>query len=345
MVLAGLLLQGASEASAGYQEGLNAFSVGDYDTAMQEWRAVVDGPQDAVVPTIYAETHFAIATLYWRGLGVKQDYDAAREWLTKAAELGHANAQAKLGFMYTDGLGVRQDYAQALAWFDKAAAGGSIDGLYNLGIFYLYGWGVAADRTMAKQYLASASALGDTASEDALQQLLAEERAAEARREAKKAARLQRREPPLIVLESLPGEVDVEPKSSTDESIETYIIQEDIELTSENIEEGDSAFRVRDEAWILAQDPEHYTIQVMALDSVERLLDQIDGFEDLAPFGIYRLENDGRPLFVLVQGVYEDVESARAVRDAFPRRVQRPSQVWIRRFEMVQRLIRAEGRE
>jgi septal ring-binding cell division protein DamX len=102
---------------------------------------------------------------------------------------------------------------------------------------------------------------------------------------------------------------------------------------------------VHDEAWILAQDPEHYTIQVMALDSVERLLDQIDGFEDLAPFGIYRLENDGRPLFVLVQGVYEDVESARAVRDAFPRRVQRPSQVWIRRFEMVQRLIRAEGRE
>ena len=100
---------------------------------------------------------------------------------------------------------------------------------------------------------------------------------------------------------------------------------------------------VRDEAWILAQDPEQFTIQVMALDSPERLLELLEGHDELAPFAIYRLENDGRPLFVLVQGVYADVEAARAARDAFPRRVQRPSRTWIRRFEMVQRLIRAEA--
>ena len=100
---------------------------------------------------------------------------------------------------------------------------------------------------------------------------------------------------------------------------------------------------VRDEDWILSQDPEQFTIQVMALDSEERLLELIEGYDDLAPFGIYRLANDGRPLFVLVQGVFEDVDAAREARDAFPRRLQRPAQVWIRRFEMVQRLIRAEA--
>jgi tetratricopeptide (TPR) repeat protein len=344
-LLTGCLLLLASTVAADYQAGLNAFSVGDYETAMQEWQAVVEGPPDAVVPTIYAETHFAIATLYWRGLGVEQDYAAARDWLLKAAELGHANAQAKLGFMYTDGLGVRQDYPTALSWFEQAAAGGSVDGLYNLGIFYLYGWGVEADRTMAKQYLAAASALGDTASEDALQQLLAEERAAEARREAERAARLQRREPPLIVLEDVPGEDVAVSETKTEEDSNREIIQQDIADNSKVSEVEDASSPVRDEAWILAQDPENFTIQVMALDSAERLLELIEGHEALAPFGIYRLENDGRPLFVLVQGVFEDVEAARAARDAFPRRLQRPSRVWIRRFEKVQELIRAERGE
>lgn len=345
IVLTGFLLLCGFQAAADYQAGLNAFTVGDYDAAMDEWRAVADGPPDAVVPTIYAETHFAIATLYWRGLGVRQDYGLARDWLLKAAELGHANAQAKLGFMYTDGMGVGQDYLEALEWFEKAAAGGSVDGLYNLGIYYLYGWGVAADRTMAKQYLAAASALGDTASEDALQQLLAEEAAEEALREQGRNEQAvdvtQPLEPPVIA----PGEAAGYLGFGTEEPEEVIETEHTSDLASRAAEPGDSALPVRDEAWILAQDPAHYTIQVMALSSTARLLEQIDGYEGLAPFGIYRLENDGRPLFVLVQGVYEDVEAARAARDVFPRQVQRPSQVWIRRFERVQRLIRAVEQE
>ena len=73
------LIAAGVPAFAGYQEGLNAFSEGDYAEAMREWRAVVDGPADAVVPPIYAETHYAIATLYWRGLGVEQDYEDYHE--------------------------------------------------------------------------------------------------------------------------------------------------------------------------------------------------------------------------------------------------------------------------
>ena len=334
-------------ALAGYQEGLNAFSEGDYAQAMREWRAVVDGPANAVVPPIYAEAHYAIAMLYWRGLGVEQDYDLAREWLLRAAELDHAGAQAKLGFMYTDGLSVRQDYAQALDWYRRSARGGNPDGLYNLGIFYLYGWGVAPDRTMAKQYLASASALGDVASEDALQQLLAEEADEEAARQAAAQAALekafpQRWEPVPIVLEALPDEVGQAPGETQARSAPAEP-RADTSLTEEP--EAGQAPVVRDEAWILAQDPEHYTIQVMALDSVERVLEVIDGYERLAPYAIYRLANDGRPLFVLVQGVYEEVEAARAARDAFPRRVQRPSAAWIRKFAKVQELIRAEQAE
>jgi hypothetical protein len=110
--------------------------------------------------------------LYWQGQGVAVDFRQAYDWLLKAAEMGHAGAQAKLGFLYTDGKAVARDHSQAFEWFSKAAKGGNVDGLYNLGIFYLYGWGVEQDTTMAAQYLAAAAALSDEAAEQALPQVL-----------------------------------------------------------------------------------------------------------------------------------------------------------------------------
>jgi DamX protein len=96
---------------------------------------------------------------------------------------------------------------------------------------------------------------------------------------------------------------------------------------------------LRGEDWIRAQDPEHYTIQVMALSDRAVLEGLLEGREALAPFAIYVVQKDTSPLHVLVQGSYPDVESARAARDAFPRRLQRPDKLWIRRFTMVQRLL------
>lgn len=94
-----------------------------------------------------------------------------------------------------------------------------------------------------------------------------------------------------------------------------------------------------DEAWILRQDPEHYTIQVIALSAVEKLDDFIAENPDWAPFAVYRQVRYEKPLWVLVQGVYEDVETARSARDQFPAGIQKRDDLWIRKFGMVQRLI------
>jgi septal ring-binding cell division protein DamX len=379
----GVLLLVSFSVSADYQDGLDAYTFGDYATAMSEWQAVVATPPEDVNPAIYAEAHYAIAKLYWQGDGVAQDFRAAYEWLLKAAELGHAGAQAKLGFMYTDGLVVRQDFSQAFDWYDKAAKGGNVDGLYNLGIFYYYGWGIKRDLTMAAQYLAAASALGDAPSEEALQQVLAEI-------DAEKAPPVEGRlaaeslnvdwQPNLAEHEAwaLSGgaetsetNVDAEPDIAAESSQQSHeraeisnsnesakhsqampaptensspagdgLAEEATEPQTATAPAPEPADPVwRDEAWIAAQDPDHFTIQVMALSDLALLRQQITGFESLAPFAIYTVQKTTSPLHVLVQGSYPDVASARAAQNSFPRKIQKRDKLWIRRFEMVQRLL------
>jgi hypothetical protein len=325
---------------ADYQDGLNAYTYGDYAKAMAEWQAVVATPPDEVNPAIYAGAHYAIAKLYWLGAGVDQDFRQAHDWLLRAAELDYAAAQAKLGFMYTDGLGVRQDFGQAFEWYSKAAKGGNVDGLYNLGIFYYYGWGVERDATRAAQYLAAASALGDAPAEEALQQVLAEiegegsevvgevepdvgaASAAIVSADASTATSTIAAEAaptkptPAIADESAPTDGSMAP-------IETIVVEP----------------LLRGEDWIREQDRDRYTIQVMALSDRAVLEDIVAGYEDLAPFAIYTVQKSSNPLYVLVQGSYPNVGSARAARDAFPRRIQKRDRLWIRQFDKIRALL------
>jgi septal ring-binding cell division protein DamX len=341
---------------ADYQVGLDAYSHGDYRTAMEEWREVTDGPATAVNPAIYVETHYAVAMLYWKGEGVPVDYRRAHEWLLKAAKMGHAGAQAKLGFMYTDGTTVTQDYDQAFDWFSKAARGGNVDGMYNLGIFYLYGWGVGQDTTMAAQYLAAAAAQGDEAAEQALPQVLEQieqERvgpasagtesgetvadepfAAEAagtdgdEAVAAEAAGTDG-EPTPIAAEAAP--------TDGEEAVAAEAASTDGDPSSVAAEAAPTGFL--DEDWIRAQDPQHYTIQVMALRSRESIVELTQNFGELAPFAVFTVQKGSNPLHVLLQGNYPDVESARLGKERFPRAIQKQDALWIRRFDMVQKLL------
>jgi TPR repeat protein len=299
----GIILLLSSPLHADYQTGLDAYGQGDYATAMTEWREVTDGPPTAVSPGVFVEAHYAVAMLYWEGRGVAQDFGRARHWLERAAGMNHAGAQVKLGFLYTDGKGVAQDQARAFEWFSKAAKQGNVDALYNLGVSYLYGWGMKPDTTLAKQYLAAASALGDPAAEQALQDLLAVT---------------------PVAAEAAPT---VEPKGA---EAQTAVIPEAAQPLS----------GIHDEAWILARNPEHYTLQVILLSSPDKLHALVAGHEALAPFATYTLQGAGKPLYALVQGDYPDLGSARRARDAFPPAIEKPGALWIRSFGQVQDQIR-----
>ena len=298
----------SSSINIDYQTGLDAYTIGDYQTAMKKWTAVVEGPATAVNPLVYVETHYAIAMLYWQGQGVPRDFHKSYEWLLKAANLNHAGAQAKLGYLYTDGVAVPRDFNMAFEWYSKAAKQGDIDGQYNLGIFYLNGWGTEQDTTMAKMYLAAASVQGDEAAGEALVDLISSD-------------------------ESVRANSFATPAVQQNESRMNSLLRDDVPQID----------AIQNEAWILSQNPDQYTIQVIGLSTIEKLKALINGHDNLAPFAIYTVQRSSSPIQVLIQGSYADVDAARTARDIFPREINPPDQVWIRQFGKIQELIAAEG--
>ena len=108
-----------------------------------------------------AADYFNLASDYYFGEGVKQDYATALKYYEKAAELGNAKAMNNLGNIYNYGRGVKQDYATAIKYYEKAAELGNAKAMNNLGIMYYQGEGVKQDYATALKYYEKAAELGD----------------------------------------------------------------------------------------------------------------------------------------------------------------------------------------
>ena len=93
------------------------------------------------------------------------------------------------------------------------------------------------------------------------------------------------------------------------------------------------------EAWILARDNTHYTIQVIALKNQQSMQQLIAAHPDMEPFAVYLQGDQNKPLHVLVQGDYANLEEARQAQQRFPTSLAKPEQLWVRRFSMVQDLV------
>lgn len=89
----------------------------------------------------------------------KADVISAMKHLKKAADAGHARAQALLGYLY--------DYSEmddeAVKMYEKAAAQGSAAGEYGLGTMYAKGEGVERDERRAFELIKSAAEKGHPA--------------------------------------------------------------------------------------------------------------------------------------------------------------------------------------
>lgn len=110
IALAGALMIAGTPAHADVKAGVDAWSRGDYERAIAEWRPLADAGN--------ADAQFNLGQAYKLGRGVAADLPTATEWFRKAALQGHAQAGDSLGLaLYQAG-----DKAAALPWLEKSAA-------------------------------------------------------------------------------------------------------------------------------------------------------------------------------------------------------------------------------
>ena len=97
---------------------------------------------------------------YFKGNGLKQDYNEAVKWLTKSAEQGLAEAQSQLGFCYSMGHGVEQDHKKAFELYLKSAEQGLAVAQYNISKSYYEGNGTDKNPEKALEWLKKSAEQG-----------------------------------------------------------------------------------------------------------------------------------------------------------------------------------------
>lgn len=137
---------------------------GHGEKAIALFRKLADAGRVAAMHSI-AHTHlYGIA-------GVKQDYDVAFEWFTRAAANGCPQAMYHLGLCNAKGYGCPVNPELSFQWYQKSADRADEDAMYELAQCYDRGFGVPADPAKAKHWYAQAASHGQEQAAQRLREL------------------------------------------------------------------------------------------------------------------------------------------------------------------------------
>ncbi len=150
---------GAVPAAADVKAGVDAWSRGDYATAIDQWRPLaIAGDADA---------QFNLAQAYKLGRGVTLDPALAESWFHKAALQGHVQAQDNYGLA----LFQANKKADALPWLEKSVARGEPRTQLVLGTMLFNGDAVPRDYPRAYALMSRASRSGLQSASQTLAQM------------------------------------------------------------------------------------------------------------------------------------------------------------------------------
>lgn len=104
------------------------------------------------------EAFATIGEAYYRGLGIKRDFNQAFRFYQKAANMGNVPALRRLGSCYELGHGVKRDMEAALTCYETASEKGDAFATLKLGDFYRDGLNlyITRDRKKATDYYLAA---------------------------------------------------------------------------------------------------------------------------------------------------------------------------------------------
>ncbi|MGI8943932.1 MAG: SPOR domain-containing protein [Qipengyuania sp.] len=155
----GCVLAAATPALADVKAGVDAWSAGDYATAVREW----SGPAQAGDP----DAQFNLAQAYRLGRGVEPDLGQAEALYRLAAAQGHVKAADNYGLLLFQS-GRR---TEAMPYIDAAAGRGDPRAQYLLGIAHFNGDLVEKDWGRAYALLTLANATGLPQARSAITQM------------------------------------------------------------------------------------------------------------------------------------------------------------------------------
>jgi TPR repeat protein len=136
-----------------------------------DWEAIVAAPaaeaaqwMTAAARLGHAEAQAVMGQWLLDGHGMPRNPDSAFAWFRRAADQGHAMGMNMAGRCCENGWGTEVDLPAAARWFRLAANKGLDAGMYNLANQLAAGHGIAQDRAEALSLYRSAAALGNVKS-------------------------------------------------------------------------------------------------------------------------------------------------------------------------------------
>ena len=148
LTLAVFLLASGAEARADFQEGMEAYKIGNYLYAFDEFKQLAISGD--------AAAQYRLGVMYAKGQGVPQNDQQAASWYLKAALQDDTRAQFAIAEMYAKGQGVPQNEKQARTWYIEAADHGFPKAQYTVGLMYAKGQGVPQDLILGYKWLSLA---------------------------------------------------------------------------------------------------------------------------------------------------------------------------------------------
>lgn len=340
-----------AQAEEDYEAGKRAYLKGDYEEALRIWQPLADGGNK------FAQ--FSLGSLYFEGAGVEKDLPESAKWFRRAAEQGYAPAQFNLGNAYKNGNGVEQDDLKAAEWWRKAAEQEFAPAQFNLGTQYYFGRGVAKDEQTAIRWYRRAAENGhpqaqrlfsmtdtpvsapptsaaeapkstQTGTAEAVAATSTATSAASAGQSGGSSAAAAG-----PVAEPSAAKPAAEP--STAEPAAAEPASPEAAAPSATVAAGASP---GGESWVLAQNPEDYTLQLLATRSEDLMRTYLEEHHFNQPVAYFAFQREGKQWYAAVYGAYPGKSQAQRAVATLPPEVGKNTP-WIRQFGGIQKLISA----
>jgi uncharacterized protein len=98
-----------------------------------------------------------LGNLYRFGKEVPQNFKEATKYYIKGVAQNDNECKTLLAYMYYKGLGIQQDYEKSFLLYKESAEMGNESSMYFLGICYKNGYGTAANKVLANEWLQKAA--------------------------------------------------------------------------------------------------------------------------------------------------------------------------------------------